>query len=672
LKKLFPNVNVVKKLCVGMVALSIPLSLAGCGETSEDEAVTVQGGYENEILTTKAVDQDKTMITVRIENNVASSDSLEKILENKFPDVDFVLIHDGTINSEYTVRADLVNGTECDLILSRRLNTVDDIASDYLLDLSAEDFVNNYYSSAVDSCANSDGKLYYLPGPADVYGIIYDTVMFEENGWELPHSYSEFVALLDTIREANLTVTYVDENGDRKTDTVVPIQPTMMYPDMFQIIFNTYGYDEVFRGVDNFKWLTEYQNGEGSLVGHLEPAVYKFKSLFDDGILSLNDWEVQPLTRSTMMYTYHTTAMVIDCQNAIVYAQTFAENAGDNGEYHEVAMMPFWTSDDADSDYVYAIPSFYMAINKKSAAESAEKKKLLLDVYDYLSSVEGQEVLINDSPQISNVWDVPMEGSKFSEAISDTVSAGRVINTFYLAAGEDSKQVEKQLRSTVPDMLQGNISMKDWLLAADQVRDDFLAGNLNQETVYGQVETTLTRLESVYTLAQMYQQLADADIGICYGGNWRNGTNSHFYKGDITDSSLTCVTPAKESSSDDSPMVGTIVTSTMTGAQILDILNNAKGPDSEGGYYVASGLTVRFDPWAAQGSRVLSCKTSDNKDIDENATYKVAYFYGSLPEGSAAPESSLQQTWQESFLEWLDKQGGVIKKPDMTLELVYE
>jgi hypothetical protein len=371
------------------------------------------------------------------------------------------------------------------------------------------------------------------------------------------------------------------------------------------------------------------------------------------------------------MYTYHTTAMVIECQNAAAYAESFAQNAGENGEYHEVAMMPFWTSDEEDSDYVYSIPSYFMAINKKSAQESEEKKALLLKIYDYLSSVEGQEMLIGDSPQISNVWNVPMEDTAFSDAIRDTVNDGRVINTFYLAAGEDSKQVEKQLRSTVPDLMQGNMSMEEWLLAADKVRDEFLSGESSEGTVYGQVETTMTRLESAYTMAEMYRQLTGADIGICYGGNWRYGTNSHFYKGDITDNSLTCVTPDKESSSDDNPMAGTIVTSTMTGAQILDILNDRIGADSGGGYYVASGLNVTFDPWATTGDRVISCKTSDNKDIDENATYRVAYFYGSLPDGSVEPETSLQQTWLDSFIEWLDSQGGVIKEPTMTLKLSY-
>jgi ABC-type glycerol-3-phosphate transport system substrate-binding protein len=634
----------------------------------------INGAYENEILTTTPVEQDKTIITVRIEGDIAKTVDLEQVLEQKFPDVDFVLIHDGSINTEYTIRADMVNGTGCDLILSRRLNTIDDIAADYLLDLSAESFVDNYFMSAVDSCANSEGKIYYLPGPSDVYGIVYDKTMFDENGWKLPHSYSEFVSLLDTIRQANLTSTYTDDDGNVQQATVVPIQSTIMYADMFQIFFNTYGYDEVLRGVENYRWLLEYQNGNGSMVGHMEPAVEKFKQLFEDGILSLSDWDVQPRTRSNMMYKYHTTAMIVESQNAMNYAKSFAEESDDPDAYHDVAMMPFWTSDESDSDYVYSVPSYFIGINKKSAEESEEKKALLLEIFEYISSVEAQEMLISDSAQISNVQGVSMESSSFTDAIRDTIERGQIISCFYYVAGENGQQLEEQLRSTTPDMIQNNMSVEEWLLAADQVRDDFLAGDLTQETVYGKVEKTLTRLESAYTVAEMYKDLTGADIGICLGGVWRNGTDGHFYEGDITDSSLGCVKPDKESSSDDDPMAGTIVTATMTGQQILDILNNATGPvDSESvmPYYVASGLAVEFDPWASEGNRVISCKTEDGKDINADETYNVAYFYGSLPDSSIKAESSLGQTWQESFLTWLDEQDGIIKEPSMTLELEY-
>jgi hypothetical protein len=49
----------------------------------------------------------------------------------------------------------------------------------------------------------------------------------------------------------------------------------------------------------------------------------------------------------------------------------------------------------------------------------------------------------------------------------------------------------------------------------------------------------------------------------------------------------------------------------------------------------------------------------------------VAYYYDSLPEGSPEAESSLGEPWLDSFLKWLDQQGGVIKVPEMTIELAY-
>jgi hypothetical protein len=89
-------------------------------------------------------------------------------------------------------------------------------------------------------------------------------------------------------------------------------------------------------------------------------------------------------------------------------------------------------------------------------------------------------------------------------------------------------------------------------------------------------------------------------------------------------------------------------------------------------YYVASGLTVEFAPWGSAGNRVISCKTSDGKEINADDTYKVAYFYGSLPDGSSVEaEDSLNQTWLESFLAWLQTQDGVVKKPEMTITLSY-
>jgi ABC-type glycerol-3-phosphate transport system substrate-binding protein len=632
-----------------ILALIVACGVTGCGKEK-----TLQGALEHEILTTTPVNQDKTMITVRVEFGAGQTANMEAVLEEKFPDVDIVLRHDGSTDSVYTVKANLEAGVECDLILSRRLPAVADIAGQYLYDLSSESFVDHYYMTAVDSCVNADGNLYYLPGPMDVYGIVYDKTMFDEYGWEVPHSYSEFIALLDTIRQTG--------------DGIVPIQVSMMYPDMFQILFNTYNYETVYAGRENYLWLEAYQRGEGSMVGHMEPAAERFLSLVDDGVFSVDALGVTPSDRSNMMYMEHSTAMIIECQNALSYARNYKSD-------HEVAMMPFWTTDEEDSDFLYGIPGYYMAINKSAAEESEKKKEILLDIYSYLSSVEGQEMLIGEDFQVSNVAGVSLNENDFSREIIQTINKEQVINTLFFAAGETNKQVERRMLSTVADLLNGTMSIEDWLLSADDARDQYLAGTLTQEEVYGQSETTMTRLETAYTMAQMYASVMDTEIGICRGGGWSKSTNGYLYQGDITDSSLACLTPEKEQDAEETVWADSIVSSYLTGQQIIDVLNESyEARDTKGlsVYYVAAGLQVEFNPWGEDGSRVLSCKLPDGTDLDMDALYEVAYFNGSLPEMNLEVERGLDLSWKEAFLQWLDEQGGVLKKPDMTLKLVYQ
>jgi hypothetical protein len=228
--------------------------------------------------------------------------------------------------------------------------------------------------------------------------------------------------------------------------------------------------------------------------------------------------------------------------------------------------------------------------------------------------------------------------------------------------------------STLADMLNGDMSVDDWLLAADDVRDQYLAGTLTEEEVYGQVENTMTRLETAYTVAQMYADLMDTSIGICRGGGWSKSTNGYLYKGDITASSLACITPAKEQDAEETQWEDCVVSAQMTGQQILDILNDSTETMNTLGlsvYYVAYGLDVEFNPWAEDGNRVISCKLADGTALDPSATYDVAYFNGSLPQTDMKPENGLDMTWDEAFQSWLAEQGGVLKEPEMTLKLKY-
>ena len=111
----------------------------------------------------------------------------------------------------------------------------------------------------------------------------------------------------------------------------------------------------------------------------------------------------------------------------------------------------------------------------------------------------------------------------------------------------------------------------------------------------------------------------------------------------------------------------------MTGGQIMDALSGAA---DGAGYVLASGLQVKFAPWNAPGERLIECALPDGSALEPDRTYRVAYLSGSIRttdgEVFAAPdETAVAQGWRECFLDWLERQNGVISAPEPTTELIW-
>ena len=83
--------------------------------------------------------------------------------------------------------------------------------------------------------------------------------MFEENGWQVPHSYSEFVDLIHTIDNSGLTA--VEKFDGEEEVPLRAVRPSLYFSDAFQLLVHSFAYDKVFAGKDNLKWLTDYQHG---------------------------------------------------------------------------------------------------------------------------------------------------------------------------------------------------------------------------------------------------------------------------------------------------------------------------------------------------------------------------------------------------------------------------
>ena len=78
------------------------------------------------------------------------------------------------------------------------------VDSDILADISDFDGVSEIKQAYLDIDKNLEfvpmEGIYAVPYVANAAGILYNRTMFEENGWEIPNTWDEFLKLLDTIQ----------------------------------------------------------------------------------------------------------------------------------------------------------------------------------------------------------------------------------------------------------------------------------------------------------------------------------------------------------------------------------------------------------------------------------------------------------------------------------------
>ncbi len=114
-----------------------------------------------------------------------------------------------------------------------------------------------------------DGKLYYLPGPSQVRGIIYNKTLFEEKGWEVPKDFEGFISLCKTIEDSGMRSLQLGLGNGEVLDTA----------------FIGYGLSDCLSKPQDAQWLADYNNGENSFGDHFGPALDTFQRLIDEGIL---------------------------------------------------------------------------------------------------------------------------------------------------------------------------------------------------------------------------------------------------------------------------------------------------------------------------------------------------------------------------------------------------
>lgn len=637
------NKRIIRLLLSAVLATTI---LTGCGSESKETSKSGDG-----------------RIRIKVQYMCGRMNlDLESVLESKFPNVDIVT--DEIVGEPaYVIAKEMEHGMEPDIYLYEGLSAMDDaVIADKFYDLSQEAFTNNFYLTAVSECVNKDGGLYYLPGPVYVYGIVYDKTAFQELGLSVPHSYTEFVNLLNEVRAMELKGTEPDENDpDGKVAVnVEPFVPTVKWPDMWSFLFDTYNYDDYLKGVDNALWLDGYQQGKESMIGHMEGAAEKLVKLFDDGILSPELWEMRAPVRTTKLYRYHTSLMTIECQSAQGYNER--ENADTPENFHEIGMMPFYTSDNANSDYLISTPRCYFGMTKK-AAQDDEKKEAILEIFEFLSTMEGQDLMIEGGGgEINLLKESNLTDEPFYDEVRGTFKEGRVITRFNFAG--KSGAVESYLHKATLDLVDGKMSIEDWLKEADRVRDEALENKPVEEVSYGTAKEMLSVEETAVVVGQAYLHATGADIGIV-PVRASFGMKNRLYEGPITDKAINSLMTTRMVAgiTVEDPNHINIVTVKITGQQLMDLLEENKDT-----FVGLAGLEVKYEPSKPEGERYTSLKYH-GKEIAPEDEFIAASVKGAVKNLPVA-EVYDELVFKDMFISYLESRGGEISGAPKSLTIV--
>lgn len=87
------------------------------------------------------------------------------------------------------------------------------VAAGVLAELNMDDYADYGFVEGSLSGYTYDGKLYGLPRNTDIGVFYYNQKMFADNGWEVPKTYDELIALGEKIKAAGITPVAMD-GGD--------------------------------------------------------------------------------------------------------------------------------------------------------------------------------------------------------------------------------------------------------------------------------------------------------------------------------------------------------------------------------------------------------------------------------------------------------------------------
>ncbi|MEG0594976.1 MAG: extracellular solute-binding protein, partial [Christensenella sp.] len=486
---------------IALLSAALLLLLTACAPKNES-------AVSEDILTQTVIPQGKTPVTILVKY-AFSINTFEEAAEAKFPDIDIIQVGNYTPQSglaEYEARMEHDDLT--DIVMTWPLEAGEQYCEERLMDLSAMSITGKYNTASLDKISRG-GKLYYLPGPAQIRGIVYNKTLFEENGWALPRDFDEFVVLCQKI----------EASGMRS------LQLGLGNPEVLDTAFVGYSYADCYSTPKDVQWITDYNNGKGNFGDHFRPALDTFQTLINSDILQPNDLKITYAERERMLFD-RKCAMIED---SVLLARM---GYSINGSTDEFALMPFFNLG-TDSDWARLYPVCYIGLNKHlSEPQNKAKYDLVMQLMEYISTPEGQTALAGDTGGMySSLNNMPPPDVSEIEPLLPALKHGRC------AIFPELQNAQDALRKGLAGMVSGQLTAEDVIKMVDT--ENLSAPTASASSVLGTADADFSIMETGNFLTDAMAKQSGCEIALfldngkdgLYNGK---GLCSTLYKGDIT------------------------------------------------------------------------------------------------------------------------------------------
>lgn len=584
-----------KPVLTAVYITTLLLCLTGCSGSDSNN--------DEDVLTQKASAKEKTQITVLVKYAFTINE-FEKAVEKQFPDIDLVQVGNYTRNmgiEEYAAR--LEHDDLPDIVITWPLDVGREYWSERLLDLSGMEFSSRYNTSMLNDIS-ADGKLYYLPGPAQVRGIIYNKTLFQEKGWEVPEDYEGFLELCSTIEASGIRSIQLGFQNQEVLDTA----------------FTGYNFGNYFSRPQDLEWMDHYNQGIGSFGDQFDGALDVFQQMADAGVWKASDLEIDYSEREKMLFTRQC-AMVED--SSLMAKMGY----GQTGTKDEFALMPYFNPG-SNNDWARLYMVCYIGLNKHLAEEeNKDKYERVMELMNYISTVEGQKMLSADTGAMySSLIDATPPDVPEIEALIPALNQGRY------AVFPTLKNAQGALREGLAGMLKGTLTKADVIRMVDE--QNLSPPVTESPKLLGKASESFSLTDTGNFVADAIRTWGDCELAL-YLDNGKDGlyngkgVSGRIYAGDITARDIDRIMP--DLKANDS---GALWKASISGEDLLTVLEYSVGVENNqtGWFYYFSGLKMEFDPIAEPGNRVKKITASDGSAIDPARNYTIVVTEGSVPE----------------------------------------